>query len=219
MVLKLCGFCGKEINAKTEARRFCNDFCQRKHYYRRPEIREKILNYTKLYQKNPEFKKRNSLRLKIYRQRPEVKEKNRILAVTKYKESRKLFWKEYGKRPEVRARIREKENWRLHNDKRYAIEDRLRRSLLHAMKKYSSTGKIMSSKKYGINWKDIIESLKPFPEKLNDYEIDHIIPLYAFDLNKPDEIKRAFSPSNLQWLMRSENRRKSKKLNWNSENL
>jgi hypothetical protein len=212
MVSKVCEFCGKLLEAKTKARRFCDRFCQRKHYYRRPLIKEKILAYTKEYQKTPEFKRRNSIRLKKYRQRSEVKERNRILALTKYKEKRREFWKEYGKRPEVRARIRMKENFRLHNDKQYAIADRLRRSLLHAMSKYSKSGKIMTSKKYGISWKEVIEHLKPFPENLNNFEIDHIIPLHTFDLDDPEEVKKAFSPSNLQWLTREENRKKSGKL-------
>lgn len=214
MVVKACEFCGKSIEAKINSRRFCNDFCQRKHYYQRPEIKKRILDYTKVYQKTPEFKKRNSIRLKIYRQRPEVKERNRILAVTRYREKRREFWKDYGKRPQVRAKIRAIENFRLHNDKIYAIADRLRRSLLHAMTKYSKTGKIMSSKKYGLNWKEIIDHLKPFPKDLKEFEIDHIIPLHTFNLTDPEEVKKAFSPYNLQWLTRTENRKKSGKLNY-----
>jgi len=212
MILKICEFCGKEINANTNAKRFCNDICQRKHYYRIPEINKKVKEYTKVYQQKPEFKERSRIRLKKYRQTPEFKEKNRILAVTKYREKRKEFWKEYGKRAEVRVRIREKERLRRQTDKEFAIADRLRRSLNHAFTKYSKTGKITSSRKYGINWKEIIESLKPFPENLKDFEIDHVIPLHTFDLTDPEEVKKAFAPSNLQWLTREENRRKSGKV-------
>ena len=97
-------------------------------------------------------------------------------------------------------------------DQGFATEDRLRRSLHHAMTKYSKTGKIMSSKKYGINWKEIIESLKPFPENLKNFEIDHIIPLHTFNLTDEREVKIAFSPSNLQWLPKEENRRKGGKI-------
>ena len=215
MVLKICEFCGKEINAKYVSRRFCDDFCQRKHYYRRLEITSKIKDYTRIYQQTPEFKAKNRIRLKIYRQLPEVKERNRILAVTKYREKRKEFWKKYGKRPEIRAKIGAKERWRLKNDKEYAIANRLRRSLNSAMERYSSTGKIMNSRKYGINWGEIIESLKPFPENLANFEIDHILPLHTFNLENPEEVKKAFSPSNLQWLTREENRRKSGKVSQN----
>jgi len=118
----------------------------------------------------------------------------------------------YGKRPEVRKRINKRDKDRRKIDKEYVIADRLRRSLNHAMTKYSKTGKIMSSKKYGINWKEVIEGLKSFPENLENFEIDHIIPLCKFNLTNDSEIKKAFSPKNLQWLTKEENRRKSGKI-------
>ena len=214
MILKSCEFCGKEVKAKTKAKRFCDNFCQRKHYYRRPEINKRFKEYGKEYNQRPEVKERNRLRVKKYRQKQEVKERRRILAVTRYRESRKIFWKDYGKRPEVRARIRGRERLRRKTDKQYAISDRLRRSLHHALTKYSKMGKIMSSKKYGIDWSEVIESLKPFPENLRDFEIDHIIPLHTFDLTKIEEVARAFAPSNLHWLLKEENRKKGGKLSY-----
>ncbi len=215
MMIKICEFCGKKIKAKTKAKRFCDDFCQRKHYYRRPEINKKIREYTRAYQQTPAFKERNRKRLKLYRQTPEFKEKNRVLAATKYREKRRLFWEKYGKRPEIRARIRGRDKARRLTDKKFLIADRLRRSLNHAMTKYSKTGKIMSSKKYGIDWKKIIEHLRPFPENLKSFEIDHIIPLHSFDLTDLKQLKKAFSPENLRWLTREENRRKSGKIVFN----
>lgn len=196
MVLKRCGFCGKEVKAKKSTKRFCSPICQRKHYNRRPEIREKY-----------------KLRMRAYRKNnPEWREKHRILAVTKYREQRREYWKDYGKRSEVRERVNKNDRERRKVDKEYAIADRLRRSLNHAMKKYSETGKIMSSKKYGISWKEVIESLKPFPEDMENFEIDHVIPLCKFNLTNQDELRGAFSPSNLQWLTREENRKKSAKI-------
>jgi len=97
-------------------------------------------------------------------------------------------------------------------DKRYLVSDRLRRSLNHALTKYSKTGKIMDSKKYGINWEEVIEGLKPFPNKVELFEIDHILPLKHFDLNKIEQVKKAFDPSNLQWLSIEENRKKGGKI-------
>jgi len=196
LVLKKCEFCNEEINTNLNIKRFCNNLCQSKNYNQRPEIKEK-----------------SRLRIKEYRKNnPEWKEKHRILAVTKYKEQRKEYWENYGKRPEVKSKINKKARERRMNDQKYAIKDRLRRSLRHALTKYSKTGKIMSSKKYGLSWEKIIKSLKPFPNKLNEFEIDHIKPLHSFDLTKDEEIKLAFSPSNLQWLTREENRRKSGKI-------
>ncbi len=192
MIIKICEYCEKEFITKLNSKRFCSVLCQRKRYNRRPEIKEKQRIRVRDYRKN----------------HPEWKERHRILAVTKYRERRRLYWKEYGKRVKVRARIREKEKLRLKTDPQFAIADRLRRSLHHAMTKYSKTGKIMSSEKYGIHWKEIIEHLKPFPENLTDFEIDHIMPLRFFDLSNPEQVKKAFAPENLQWLPMSENRRK-----------
>jgi len=196
MIIKICEFCGNKIEAKRITKRFCTNVCQRKHYNSRPEIKEKNRIMMREYRKN----------------HPEWKERHRILAVTRYREKRAKYWKEYGKRPEVRARIREKEMLRRRTDAKFAITDRLRRSLHHALSKYSKTGKIMDSKKYGIDWKKIIESLKPFPENLNNFEIDHITPLRIFNLTNPEEVKKAFDPLNLQWLTMEENRQKSGKI-------
>ncbi len=194
MIIK-CKFCGKDVEAKKITRQFCSNQCQQKDYNRRPEIKEK-----------------NRIRIREYRKtHPEWKERHRILAATRHREKRAAYWKDYGKKPEVKERINKKDRLRRQTDKKYAITDRLRRSLNHAMNKYSKTGKIMSSKKYGINWEEIIEHLKPFPENLNGFEIDHIIPLHLFDLNDSQQIKNAFAPENLQWLTREENRRKSGK--------
>ena len=199
MVINVCESCKEKFEIKIRIRRFCSSLCQRKHYNRRPEIKEKA-----------------RLRMKEYRKiHPEWKIKHRILAATRYRKRRAEYWKDYGKRPEVRERINKKDKLRRKIDEKYTIADRLRRSLNHAMTKYSKTGKIMSSKKYGINWKKIIESLKPYPENLNNFEIDHITPLHSFNLTNVKEVKKAFSSSNLQWLTIRENREKSGKILFN----
>ena len=196
MFIKKCEFCGKGIETKYRFKRFCNGKCQAKNYNGKPKIKKKRSVWDKEYR----------------RRHPEWKEKHRILAITKYRKKRAEYQKIYGKRPEVRKKIREKERLRLWIDKEFAIADRLRRSLNHALTKYSKTGKIMNSKKYGINWKEVINSLKPFPDDLKSYEIDHIMPLHIFNLTDIEEVKKAFSPSNLQWLTIQENRRKSGKI-------
>lgn len=196
MIIKVCEFCKKLIQAKYITKRFCDSTCQRKDYNSREEIKEI-----------------NRIRMRNYRKNhPEWKIRHKFLELTRHRERRAKYCKEYEKRPEVRNRIRENEKLRRQIDPEFAIADRLRSSLRHAMSKYSKTGKIMSSRKYGINWKAIIESLKPFPKNVKDFEIDHIVPLRAFNLTNPENVKEAFSPSNLQWLTIEENRRKSGKL-------
>ncbi|MBS3153127.1 hypothetical protein J4426_00985 [Candidatus Woesearchaeota archaeon] len=196
MYVKKCEFCNKYIKTKIERKRFCNNICQRKHYNSKPEI-----------------KKINRIRTREYRRNhPEWRERHRILAITKHRKKRAEYWKDYAKRPEVKKRIRGKEMWRRRTDLEFAVRDRLRRSLHHALTKYTKTGKIMSSRKYGIDWKEVIKSLNPFPKNISDYEIDHIIPLRTFKLTNPNEVKKAFNPSNLQWLTIEENRKKSGKV-------
>jgi len=196
MYVKKCEFCNKYIKTKIERKRFCNNICQRKHYNSKPEI-----------------KKINRIRTREYRRNhPEWRERHRILAITKHRKKRAEYWKDYAKRPEVKKRIRGKEMWRRRTDLEFAVRDRLRRSLHHALTKYTKTGKIMSSRKYGIDLKEVIKSLNPFPKNISDYEIDHIIPLRTFKLTSPNEVKKAFNPSNLQWLTIEENRKKSGKV-------
>lgn len=103
-------------------------------------------------------------------------------------------------------------------DIEYNILCRLRTLLYNALKKYSTTGKIQSSSKYGIDYFSIIEKLKPFPENLSYYDIDHITPVCMFNLCNSDgtpnleQIRNAFSSSNLRWLESSENRSRGAKL-------
>ncbi len=191
-----CEFCRSLIESPSISnQRFCSPKCQQRHYNRRPEIREK-----------------NKLRVREYRRtHPEWKERHRILAITRHREQRAKYWKEYGKRPEVRNKISNIAKLRRRIDPDYAIRGRLRKLLRHAMRKYSKTGKIMSSKKYGVDWSKIIEHLKPFPKDIWNYEIDHIKPLHLFDLNDLTQVGAAFSPENLQWLTMRENRMKSGK--------
>ena len=81
-----------------------------------------------------------------------------------------------------------------------------------ALTHYSKTGKIRKSKDYGINYKAIIEHLKPFPKDIKRYELDHIIPLSLFDHNDPEQIKKAWAPENLQWLTKEINMWKGNRL-------
>ena len=192
--MNTCEYCKRNFCGHID-QRFCNFLCQRKHYNRRPEIREKYRLRMKEYRKN----------------HPEWREKHRVQQA-KYKEKRKNYRKEYFQRPEVKAKLREKARWKRKNDPKYVVAERLRKSLRHALTNYSDTGKIKSSRKYGINWERVIEHLKPFPKNMKNYEIDHIIPLRALNLRNQKDIKRAFSPQNLQWLTILENRIKGGKI-------
>ena len=157
-------------------------------------------NYVKLkakeYSIRPEIQIKTKERVRKYNSKPEIKQKAKQREATlKYKLKRKS----YKQKPEIKIRIR------------------LLARIYNALKYYTQTGKIMSSKKYGIDCKLIIEHLKPFPKDLSKYHIDHIKPLCSFNFINEDnstnlkEIKKAFSPENHQFLLAKENLRKSGK--------
>src|SRR3972149_6854946 len=123
-----CEYCKKELSANTKRQKFCSDFCQARHYYRRPEIREKYRLRMREYRKN----------------HPEWREKHRIRQ-SKYKEKRKLYQEQYFKRPYVKARMRARAKVLSIKDPNFAIADRIRKSLRHALMKYTDNGKIMGS--------------------------------------------------------------------------
>jgi len=198
-----------------------------KKYYQKPERKEymevwnkenknKIKEYSKKYEKKLEVKAKR----KKYRQIPKVKFKMKEISKKWYKKNRKKR-REYFQRPEIKTKQseyqknnRDKINahyrQRKKNDKNYSIKERVRLSFLRSLKKYSITGKIMSTSKY-LNMEAIIKKLTPFPD-LSLYEVDHIIPLKIFNHNNYEQVRKAWLPSNLQWLPKEINRWKSDRL-------
>jgi len=76
---------------------------------------------------------------------------------------------------------------------------------------YIQTGRITNPmKQYGIDWKGIIKVLTPIPQPRSKYHVDHIIPLYKFDLSNFEQIRLAFAPENHRWLLAPENLKRSK---------
>lgn len=95
-----------------------------------------------------------------------------------------------------------------YNDRNYRYTCILRERVRCAFKSYSKNGKVKPSKKYKINYEAIIEYLGKCPGNREDYHIDHIIPLSAFDLDDPTQVKAAFAPENHQWLPKLDNLKK-----------
>jgi hypothetical protein len=128
--------------------------------------------------------------------------------------SRKSVRKHYNKNKESIRIIRIKA---IKSNPEKILKERIRKSVRNLFRIYIKTGKIMSSSKYGINYKKIIENLKPFPTDLSKYHVDHKRPLCSFKFVNEDgtqnleDIKKAFAPDNLQWLTVQENLRKSGK--------
>ena len=65
---------------------------------------------------------------------------------------------------------------------------------------------------YSVTDKKVIKSLKPLPKDIENYHIDHIVPLTMWDLNNPEHVRKAHLPHNLQWLDKTENIKKGNRL-------
>ncbi len=171
-----------------------NILTMKKEYYQRHKI--KIMIYKKEHYQN------NKEKIKKYHR--EYYQRN--------KERKKKYRREYTQKPEIKLYINKRDRLRKKEDFNYNIRIRLRHVFQRAMKNYSKTGKIRSSKKYEINYEAIIEHLKPFPKDIENYHVDHIIPLSMWDFNNLEHIKKAFASENHQWLTKDQNMWKGNRL-------
>ena len=177
-----CTTCGKKVFSRASNRMYCNDECK------------KI--GTKEYRKKPEVRESINYYKRKYRKNPEVKQKD------------------------IKDHIRYN-NRRRKKDVYFRNKMNLRRRVVRAFRDFTKSGKIMTSREYGIDYGKIIDHLmKNRPEGVSDddlgnyrkWHIDHIFPLSKFDLNNPEEVKKAFAPENHQWLTAKDNMRKGNKI-------
>lgn len=185
----ICSICGKKGLTRTWNRKWCDD-CKK--------AKKPIWAVVKEYRHQPEVKARINAYKKVYRQKPEVKIKERKYSIISHRR-------------------------RYQRDLYFRKKMNLRRRLLRALRDYTKTGKIMKSRQYGVDYNKIITHLMEIrPNGVSDqdlmnykkWHIDHIRPLSSFDLNNPEEVKKAFAPENHQWLTAKENIKKSDKLDW-----
>jgi hypothetical protein len=97
----------------------------------------------------------------------------------------------------------------------FLIKSRLRCLIYNSVKLYGKGATVEKSKKYGLSLNESAEHLsktKPLDFNEKSYHIDHITPVSHFDLTNPEQVKKAFDKSNLQWLPAIENIKKSDKL-------
>jgi len=142
-----------------------------------------------------------------------IQKEYRLNNKDKIKESGKEY--RLNNKDKIKDRKKEYEKQRMKEDKDFRIKCLLRGRIRQAINKYTKTGKIQSAKEYGINCESIIKHLKPLPENMFEFEIDHIRPLCTFEFVNPngstneEEIIKAFSPENHQLLTIPEHRNKS----------
>ena len=188
-----------------------------KEYHQRPYVKERRRKYYKKYRQTEKYK----AKVKEYNQRLDVME-NRRLRDRKYinqphtKEKRRKYRqenkveikkqkKEYLSRSETKIIL--KEYFQRPN---INIKRRIKVRVLYSLKHYTETGKIMKATKYKINYKEIIEYLKPLPSNLQDYDIHHIKPLSTFNFineggsTNMEEVRKAFAPENHKLILRTE---------------
>ena len=176
--------------------------------------REKRNSYMKDYRKTERSKEymkkyRKENREHLNKLKSESQKRNRDSANIRSARLRaKPERKEYEKkwRLEHRKELNEYNKKLKLNNKEYYLACRLRSSLNKALTRYSNNKDFPTIfSKYDIDINKIIQHLLPIPENRKDYHIDHIKPLCSFDLTKEEEIKEAFSPNNLRWLLAKEN--------------
>lgn len=150
-----------------------------------------------------------------------TKKCNNCLIVKKITEFQKNKQGKYNVKAVCKKCYNEKYNNLNKIDLKFKIKTILKSSLYIALKKYTKTGKMQSSSKYGINYKSIIKKLAktlPKDHKEKKYHIDHIIPCSAFNLEDPFEVFCCYHKDNLQWLTEYENTSKSNKFSIKDKN-
>jgi len=218
-----CLNCRNEIEFyKRKDKKFCKDCLKQKVKIRwqnwqrsNPEKvfanKDNWISQKKGYRKNlyDKNKEAHKVRQKRYTDKPLTRLKQKI-----WRDNNKENAKAYRLKNKEKIRVRHNKYLKIKRatDLNYAITERLRNRLRAVLNIYTKTGKFKIAKDYGIDFKAIIEHLKPFPEDISKYHIDHIKPLCMFDLSDSEQIKQAFVPENHQWLTPSENCSKNRRI-------
>ena len=142
--------------------------------------------------------------------------------IKKYQQSEKgqEKIKEYRKKYNARSEIKKKRN--IHDRERYnkdptiKVYKTINKQIKDCIKRYIRDGELkllnvthnFYSIVYGIDLYELIDYLKPFPKDIENYEIDHIIPIRNFDLTDKNQIKEAYKKTNLQLLTSLNNKKK-----------
>ncbi len=202
---KYCKICLKERKKENDKKYYQKNigYYQKQNKRYHEENKEGLKEYQKEYMKK--YNQKNKEKLKEYSKRYYQKNKEKVSQ--KNKEYNQRTWVIKRRRKQQNKYTKEKKK----EDIQYLLRCRLRRAISDAFRHYTRTGKVMTSKKYGIDYEKIITHLKPFPKDIENYHIDHIIPLSKFDFNNPQEVKWAFAPENHQWLTAKENLSKGNK--------
>lgn len=205
--------CKNLINSRYSKSGLCGK-CSRKEYQKKHQAEAK--EYSKRYWKesHKRYPEKNKIEQRIYykKNREQVKKDNQK-HYYKNRERYKGYSKNnYEKNKEERAKYNlDYVKRRYKEDLAFKMRRRLGSSLGSVIRYYIKTDKVSNPMpEFGINWKGIIKVLTPIPQPRRDYHVDHIIPLYKFDLSDINEIHIAFAPENHRWLKAKDNLKRNR---------
>ncbi len=200
--------CKGMVNSHLSKSGLCNK-CSLKDY--RDKHRTQLKKYSKEYwaENKDNYLEDNRKRSNVFNKKHN--KRLRELSRTYYKKDPEKF-KEHNKQY-YRNHKEERDEYNLnYHNQRYREDEgfRIRKLLGGALRRvitlYIKTGRISNPMaKYGINWVGIMKVLTPIPKPRSAYDVDHIIPLYKFDLTNIEQIQIAFAPENHRWLLRKDN--------------
>ncbi len=168
--------------------------------------KEKIKQQTKTYRLTNRDKTKQYQ--KQYRLTNKIKTKQYRLT---NREKLKEYFKQYQKLNKDKRRKYLKNKYKI--NKNFRILILLRNRVQKTLTTYTKTGKISSSRSYGIDYQSIINYLSPLPENIQDYNLHHTKPLFTFNFINEDEstnlqeIKKAFAPENHKLLLTEDHRK------------
>lgn len=194
----------------------------------------------KINRQKPENKERRRAYCKEYRQRPEVAEKNRVAALNRYhrlkqdpewvakSRERSRKWQQDNKErfKELQRRWREQNpSWandytkrRYAEDPQFALAYKVRARVYQAIQKGGASKTGRTEELIGCSFDFLRQHIeRQFKGKMSwdnpgSFHIDHIIPLAAFDLTDPAQLKVACNWQNMRPLPPRKNISKGAKL-------
>lgn len=190
----------KEIKENHKKNKDKYNAARRLKYKNNPEPYKEASRIRRL---DPQYKKWNEKYMKDYWE----KNKSHLLEANKIR-SRK--WYASLDKKEYRAKKRIWERNKMQTDIRFRIKKRIRLRLRSII--INKKVEHLYDEEYHLDYKPIIDKLileLPKDFAPNKYHIDHITPLFTFDLTKHEELEKAFAPENHQWLTVEEHRIKS----------
>lgn len=193
-----CKTCMKTHRRTTEYKA-CREAWEEKNYDKIKADRKarKQTSTYKARQKSRYEKNKNKIRIRqnIRHQTPE------------WKARMKDYYEKNKNKIKINMHIYRKN--RMKTDPIFCLIHGLRTQLCLRLRLYTNAGKVKTSSEYGINYRKIIDYLKPTIDKLKSYHKDHIISSPYFNLNDESQIRIYHSAENLQWLSPNENSEKN----------